>query len=876
MRPLRLEVTAFGPYAGTQVVDFRELGEHRLFLIHGATGAGKTSLLDAVCFALYGDGTGAARDGRGFRSHFSGPEQVTSVTLDFSLGERLFRVTRQPEQVRAKLRGEGMRSFPAAATLWDRTGLDAAPEVEGKVLAARPTQVTDQLVEILGFRSEQFRQVVVLPQGRFIDLLLARSREREEILRQLFGTAFYGRVEEALRQRSRELRQQAEKLGDRRGTLLEQASCADEAALAELLERLVEERVGLEARLQILQQASSDAAGALEQARAAHARRLRLAQARAALEALRARAKEITALRATLEAGRRAATLDDLAAVRDRLARAVIEAGADFARLQLGLEMAQRQRAEAAARLAAEQARAPEHEAMRTRLAELQRALPLVAELDACMKQQAAARGERDAAVGRLASARGEREAAREATAALRLAREAGSAALLASDLIPGEPCPVCGSTEHPRPAEGSTELPAPEVLDAAERRLRVADQELEQAHARRAACEATLAEAETAVAARIARLGDLAQAAREGSGKLKNEASGLERHLRNADAALKDAATAERAAHELAARAAAELEAGRARQLRAAEEEAAMILSWRERRTAAGFDADDAYRDARRDPAELERLAQEASDYERAVAQAEAVASQASLDAGSEPLPDLAAAEAAASDAAKAYGEAADENGRLRNRIETLRSLGAQLAELADRYAGLEAAFEVFGSIASVAAGDNPHRISFQRFVLASRLDDVLAAASRRFSSMSRGRYLLRRSTETADRRSAGGLELEVEDAYTASSRPVSTLSGGESFQAALALALGLSEVVQAYAGGIRLDTIFIDEGFGTLDPEALDLAIDTLMDLQQSGRLVGVISHVPELRERIDARLEILAGAAGSRAVFRVPRAG
>jgi exonuclease SbcC len=137
----------------------------------------------------------------------------------------------------------------------------------------------------------------------------------------------------------------------------------------------------------------------------------------------------------------------------------------------------------------------------------------------------------------------------------------------------------------------------------------------------------------------------------------------------------------------------------------------------------------------------------------------------------------------------------------------------------------------------------------------------------------MTRGRYTLRRNTSAADRRSAGGLELEVEDAYTAKSRPVATLSGGESFQAALSLALGLSEVVQAYSGGIRLDTIFVDEGFGSLDPEALDLAINTLIDLQASGRMVGVISHVPELKERIDVRLEIQAGSAGSRAVFRLP---
>ena len=137
----------------------------------------------------------------------------------------------------------------------------------------------------------------------------------------------------------------------------------------------------------------------------------------------------------------------------------------------------------------------------------------------------------------------------------------------------------------------------------------------------------------------------------------------------------------------------------------------------------------------------------------------------------------------------------------------------------------------------------------------------------------MSRGRYRLQRITTAEDKRAAGGLELEIEDAYTGKTRPVSTLSGGESFQAALALALGLSETVQAYSGGIRLDTIFVDEGFGTLDPEALDLAVNTLMDLKDRGRMVGVISHVPELKERIDVRLEVDSTKSGSRARFRLP---
>jgi len=175
---------------------------------------------------------------------------------------------------------------------------------------------------------------------------------------------------------------------------------------------------------------------------------------------------------------------------------------------------------------------------------------------------------------------------------------------------------------------------------------------------------------------------------------------------------------------------------------------------------------------------------------------------------------------------------------------------------------------------LAEVASGKgkNSLGVSFERYVLGALLDDVLAAASTRLRLMSQGRYLLQRVRQRSDGRRAGGLDLEVYDAYTGTTRPVTTLSGGESFLGSLSLALGLADTVQAYAGGIRLETVFIDEGFGSLDPETLDLAIRALIDLQRGGRLVGVISHVPELRERIDARLEVIPGRHGSSARFVV----
>ena len=206
-------------------------------------------------------------------------------------------------------------------------------------------------------------------------------------------------------------------------------------------------------------------------------------------------------------------------------------------------------------------------------------------------------------------------------------------------------------------------------------------------------------------------------------------------------------------------------------------------------------------------------------------------------------------------------------------SQVRVWENLFEDLGQLAGEIRQLEGQYGLLGRLADVANGDNSRRMSFQNFVLSALLDDVLVEATRRLHHMSKGRYRLRRVDVAPDRRKQHGLEMEVEDAYTGRSRPVATLSGGEGFQAALALALGLADVVQAYSGGIRLDAVFVDEGFGSLDPEALELAVNTLIDLQKSGRLVGVISHVPELVERIDVRLQVTSGRRGSQARFVLP---
>jgi DNA repair protein SbcC/Rad50 len=872
MRPLRLELVAFGPYAEPQVVDFEQLGEQRLFLVHGPTGAGKSTLLDALCFALYGDTAGPERDGKNFRSHFSGPEQTTSVTLDFRVGERTYRVVRQPEQERAKLRGEGTTISQPAATLWDRTDI-TRPDDPGQVLAARPTHVTEAVVGILGFRSEQFRQVIVLPQGRFRELLLAGSKEREEILRQLFDTQFYARLEEALREHSRELRVTAETMRTQRRTLLAQEDCADEAELEVMREGLVRQQAEVNAVLADLQQRSVAAAQGLERARAEHARFDKLERAERHLAELEKRREAMDRDRQRLASGRRAASLGDLARQLTAQRGAAATAAAQVAELRDRAAAAAKDLELARARLEAEQGRAPERAGLASRLAELERALPLVKELKGLLREEAAASAADQSARAEAAAARQSIADARARLAALRRDREAGSAALLAEGLRPGEPCPVCGSIEHPRPATGSSDIPSSELLATAEQALQDADRRLEIAAEAQQVAARKQASLQAGAGALRKQLGEMAEHASAAPARLQQAVASVRDELARAQAMLEQAVDAEQRGREAVAR------LGAAQEAAAARAEAADLAAtdaereWGRRLAEAGFDAEPDYLEACLPADELGRIEREVDGFDHALAAARALAAEARQEVAGISRPDLEAALACSESASQAHRAAAEQSGRLANRLEALMSLGERLAKIALEYADVEARFGVAGSIARVAGGDNPHRVSLQRFVLASRLDDVLAAASMRLRVMTRGRYLLRRNVDAGDRRAAGGLELMVEDAYTATSRPVATLSGGESFQAALALALGLSEVVQSYSGGIRLDTIFIDEGFGSLDPEALDLAIDTLIDLQQSGRMVGVISHVPELRERLDVRLEIVAGPGGSRARFHLP---
>lgn len=1014
MRPLVLTMTAFGPYAGSERIDFGRLGDSALFLIHGPTGAGKTTILDAMCFALFGKTSGAERDGRQMRSDYVDPAVGTEVVFDFALGGEVYRIRRAPEQEVLKRRGQGTTRLPSAATIWKRTGLtDEA--AEGSVVASRWERVTEAAEELLGFRYEQFRQVVLLPQGEFRRLLLADSADREKILATLFRTEDFRRIEEFFKQAAKGVEEAAKELALRRDWLLQEAQAAsaeeltvrlagdttqllaltataaegrqqlqaaqqrltDARRLAELftdrdgtekaLTGLLADTDAMDTRRRELARANQAAvlAGAVAQVAARRQEEIYAADALARAEAELAKgltAKDAAAATLTAERHREAerkaadeavAALAGMGAKCSGLTAAVEgcrQAEERAALAAAGYEQSKAARDEAANRLAAVRETREKLMAAAFKVPALESAVKEADQLVGNHEQLAAMRGEWQA-VSRRHAALGETTAGLEkALAAARDKYEGlegrwrqGQAALLARELAPGEACPVCGSTHHPSPAPGADAMPDTAALEAERKAVRTLEDELaarrrELTDAAQALGEVTargsklkellgeranesidcLRKAAADLKAELA-LGrtaatDLARCEQE-MALLEREAGDREGAVTTAEAAVREAQSAAREARALQAerekavpaelRAPGSLEAAMAAavarqgELAAALEKARTAAEEGSRRVAALTAARDAAGEARaaagrklaaeRDSfarclaeagfADEDELAAAArpdgwrqetekgiAAYEQALAVARDRAGRAAAAVEGLDRPEVAWAEAQASAAQEVCDRLMGEHFQLQELVRKEENWLKELGQLAAQAAAKDEEYAVLGRLAQVSNGQNALRLSFHRFVLQALLDEVMAAANTRLKKMSRGRYALRRMDDPIHRGKAGGLDIEIEDGYTGLCRHVATLSGGETFLASLALALGLADVVQGYAGGVHLDTIFVDEGFGTLDPEALDMALQALVELQTRGRLVGIISHVPELKERIEARLAIVPTDRGS----------
>ncbi len=1013
MKPLVLSMRAFGPYADLSTLDFTVLGTRNLFLIHGPTGSGKSSILDAMCFALYGETAGGEKDAKGIRSDYALAEEPTETTFDFLLGDRHFRVYRSPEQDRPKKRGDGTTRQPAGATLY---------QVEGEtltVLADRWSAVTDEVGRLMGFDLPQFRQVVMLPQGQFRKFLLSGSAERQKILETLFQTSLYRDIEETLKEQAKALKTAYDEARQRKSLLLEQENAADAGELRAGIAELDREASDLGRLMETVRIDEASVQAHLFKSRDTRAKMVERDSAFKSLNALQLRKEAMDRLGEQLGRARKAMTLQD--SLKNREARRVEHDAALKHRERLIVEVRGAELARSDAVQTFDKEKSREHEAVenKSRLDWLSGLTDrivgygeAVKKHEASVKKTAKLAGDtghlrknvndREEELGqrilgvqalkeeaaRLESlgqqadnlkrqVAGQKElgdlTARKNTCQDSLEKEkndlrdlevkldraralhdqtldafhGGQAAVLARTLVKGKACPVCGSTEHPAPHPGDRDVPDEAALKKTkDDRVRLEKKVKDQAET-----VGKLSEEFTGLARHVALLNEALGSPED----QENRASEYSRVMagfsaaKSADQALRSMMPAletfreetEKQRQALAAMESALAEAEREegalkavalakrddipedyRDAATVEKEKARLDAWLTERKQALDRAEKNRNGAETRLAALsESLASAKENAERSLERLESADRDLDLRIVELGFTNRAEMQASMMDAqtleqsarqVEAHDQAlvsaldrfhradeacrdltppdveglektlADIRTRMervssdKSRVETLaarkKETEKQLLDCEKRLDEADKNYRITGAMAEAASGKNPSGMTFQRYVLSALLDDVLYSAGRHLKSMSRNRFDLLRARERSDMRSAGGLDLLVSDDHTGTTRPVATLSGGESFLASLALALGLADVVQAYAGGIRLDTLFVDEGFGTLDPETLDLAFRTFADLQVKGRLVGIISHVPELKERMDTRLEVIPGRRGSRARFVV----
>ncbi|MGA8846993.1 MAG: SMC family ATPase [Nocardioides sp.] len=998
MRLHRLEIEAFGPFAERTAIDFDALSEAGLFLLSGPTGAGKTSVLDAVCFALFGDVPGDRSAAKRLRCDQAPPAVTPRVVLEVTLSQRRFRIERSPMWERPKRRGTGTTVQQSSVTMSEHSNGAWIP------LSSRLDETGDLVGRLLGMSLAQFTQVAMLPQGRFQSFLRAKSDERHQLLQQLFRTGRFAEVERWLRDRRLELSRSDLSTHQRMAEVVNRISeanttplpigwdvhdlrpVADRQALLPWAAELLDDARALAGtrRNDVSRTIDLEAAARedLDVARQDAARQHRYVAARTEQGLLAAAAEEHTEAQRRLDSARRAecvlpahrqaltasAAAEELRQQRDEslievaaqlgkteppppslLAAFAHSAATDAAEVRAALPQLVRRahlRVEldkAVARLReladeltscrSDQARLP------GRLLDLREAgtearsarerLPALAQAEATLLDRLAAHAEVAALDRDLLVARAEWLHARELTLSLRedlmvlqQARIEGMAAELAGALASGCGCPVCGSPVHPAKAAAAPD--APDAAAEKSARARADDASLIE-HA----FDAKVRELDMTRAAAAARVGDATAAdVRADLSVTKEQRRSIAAQSEALESLLEQLSETERDQERLQA-SVAELIASQARtqaehdallaEVSAIQDQVDQLLTgtqhpdlaallthhehteavcrrahtryeqaesadaWRRKALAAAQEAarEAGFEDAASaalaalPTAAMQELSRQVDDYRRRRAAVLEILSEPGADElAAAPAPAVGQRELDHTVALTRRDEAAAALHVATARHDRLVGLVCDLEQLAVEWGPLRDDLDLTTRLAGFIEGksaDNRLRMRLSAYVLAYRLSQVVAAANERLARMSDQRYSLEHTGDRGAGETRGGLSLLVRDDWSGESRDPATLSGGETFVVSLALALGLADVVTRESGGAGLDTLFVDEGFGSLDADTLDDVMDTLDSLRDGGRVVGLVSHVAELRDRIPTQLVLSKARGGSTARLR-----
>lgn len=923
MRPVKLTLCAFGPYAGTVQIPLSELGQSGLYLICGDTGAGKTTIFDAISFALFGEASGKARSAKSLRSDFADETDETFVELTFEYQGQEYVIRRSPEYKRLKKRGDGYTQHTATAE-FTRPNLPPLTKT-GDVNAA--------VHELLGMNRDQFSQIVMIAQGEFRKLLNSNTKDRSAIFRNLFNTGHYEQFQTNLEKQRANLKGEYENLMLELRTLADQARFPEDEEpyrtleqqkrndnlsfewLTEALDAQIVSDTELKTEIAKKETVSESARRAAsdelklwddlesttQQLQDAHSKlaicREGMADLKSTLEAREAETEERKALadliasekaqlpsyerlaKATEDAGKASKMLLDLDGLKDRAVNSAADLTAkigdcdktieDLRDAPVDLAQSEAAATTAASQLEAVKKSAEKHNDLIKRIAEASKKHGQELSSYESLRKSALAANE---------------EASRQQQ--LYLDNQAG---FLATTLSDNAPCPVCGSLEHPHPAAISDNQVSKQSVDHARQEANLAQEACEAASTR---CSGALAQLDSAKD-ELLRFADelgLPQEPEQLESSLKQN---IEQAIEVCTAARNQLSAAKERAAKLneAVEKRNELEAKQNKLKEAFEKiesdrqqvrenlEAARAVYEELKRTLTFPTLKQARASIQEKQLKLDSMTQAYNQAAKNVSDAELSAArfESQIETLGKRHKEL-RAKANSEDRDTLSIKLDEANAQLTALRETSDKITARLgcntgvhrrcAEGIRRNAAVVQQYAEISVLADTASGKlkGKDRISFETFVQGMYFDRIIAAANRRLSIASNGRFELKRREHASSQKGQSGLDLDVLDNYTGKVRDASSLSGGESFQASLSLALGLSDVVQSNTGGMRLDTMFIDEGFGSLDEESLQNAIRMLTTLASDDKLIGIISHVDDLKQCIDRKIIVKRGREGS----------
>ena len=1037
MKPVKLIISAFGPYANKQELDFRELNGRNIFVITGPTGSGKTTIFDAISYALYGEASGESRENDSLRSHFADVDTETFVELDFEFRGQIYKITRSPKQKKRKARGEGFTEKDSEAEL-------ILPN--GKVIT-KVKAVNEKIEEILGITKEQFKQIVMLPQGEFKKLLLANSVEREEIFRKIFNTYSFEKIQSLLKEKANKLSKERNLCKEKMKNYLEDIKGDHDISIGEYidfplvidqLKELIDKEENIYNQNEsLLKDIKKDLEKSKEEKLIGEKNNSILKEKEQIIKELEhelIKAEEFKNKEELLEKIKKAKdirnieekyndyykklsnkqseyknSLNNIKELQDKL-----NEQDQFVKVEEDNEHIRTKLTEEIGKLKTLGPKIEEYEKKRNSIIEIEKRIKQISndikykelhldknkktkeENETKLKEISELEIKKVSLENSIKDEKNEIDKLRDLFLKIRAYEELKNnhkkykeeylkfeteykkikaeyenleeiykkeqAGILADGLKEGIPCPVCGSLNHPNPAsKTSGDVPTEEELKQKKNDFKEHEKANNEKLIKLTEIKSNLDNALKNIDSMLETMEidgittykeDLKDIVEDKGKKLKQAIDNKNNELKEISDKIESKENLKKINKELEEdieiieiaiqklntedkEKFAKLEGlkssceslqkdmpdeinsldvlinsieDKEKELEESKKRLNELIKDREATMKSVEGEKSKSKEIEKNIKELEKDIKKSKEEFRVALEKEGFKDKEDYDEAKEAIDEIENLEKEIVDYNKKLGILTEKKGDLVKKCENINFISIEeiddlinnikskekeeenklkeefyiinnnkdilkkIVELNDKFKEKEAQYKVIGELAELSNGKKAPYISFERYVLASYFQDIIDAANLRLEKMTGDRFSLKRKTSKSKGLGQKGLELEVYDNYTASSRDVSSLSGGESFKASLSLALGLSDVVQSNSGGVSLETMFIDEGFGTLDPQSLDSAIDSLLDLQSGGRLVGIISHVEELKERIDAKLEVKSTKNGSIAKFNI----